>query len=66
MRIELQYMGTIFRTRETEPYNYLMKFYKIGRRMFYGFCSEFYARSWIQLTGGRVLCQDQMLCSVAH
>jgi hypothetical protein len=23
-------MGTIFRTRETEPYNYLMKFYKIG------------------------------------
>jgi hypothetical protein len=30
MRIGLQYMGTIFRTRETEPYNYLMKFYKIG------------------------------------
>ena len=30
MRIELQYMGTIFRTRETEPYNHLMKFYKIG------------------------------------
>jgi hypothetical protein len=23
-------MGTIFRTRETEPYNHLMKFYKIG------------------------------------
>jgi hypothetical protein len=22
-------MGTIFRTRETEPYNHLMKFYKI-------------------------------------
>jgi hypothetical protein len=30
MRIGLQYMGTIFRTRETEPYNHLMKFYKIG------------------------------------
>jgi hypothetical protein len=28
--IGLQYMGTIFRTRETEPYNHLMKFYKIG------------------------------------
>jgi hypothetical protein len=23
-------MGTIFRIRETEPYNHLMKFYKIG------------------------------------
>jgi hypothetical protein len=30
MRIGLQYMGTIFRTQETEPYNHLMKFYKIG------------------------------------
>jgi hypothetical protein len=30
LRIELQYMGTIFRTRETELYNHLMKFYKIG------------------------------------
>jgi hypothetical protein len=30
MRIGLQYMGTIFRTRETESYNHLMKFYKIG------------------------------------
>jgi hypothetical protein len=30
MKIGLQYMGTIFRTRETEPYNHLMKFYKIG------------------------------------
>jgi hypothetical protein len=29
MRIGLQYMDTIFRTRETEPYNHLMKFYKI-------------------------------------
>jgi hypothetical protein len=40
MRIGLQYMGTIFRTRETEPYNHSMKFYKIGpllKRMFYGF-----------------------------
>jgi hypothetical protein len=30
MRIGLHYMGTIFRTRETGPYNHLMKFYKIG------------------------------------
>jgi hypothetical protein len=29
MRIGLQYMGTIFRTRGTELYNHLMKFYKI-------------------------------------
>jgi hypothetical protein len=29
MRIGLRYMGTIFRTRETEPYNGLMIFCKI-------------------------------------